>query len=142
MGKAMRVVQTGLIGLVLVSLAIGVTHLVSCAESPAPPSQKVELSRTESWEYKVIYVAAVPGSERLGTGSFGATSLVVDETQLNSLGKDRWELTSTLLEYETAFPNLSNDPKYVTGIQPNFRPKSAVLFFKRSVGTAFASGVK
>jgi hypothetical protein len=142
MGKAMRAVQTGLIGLVLVALALGVTHLVSCVESTPPSTQKTELSRIESWEYKVIYVAATPGVERLGNGSLSATSIVIDEAQLNDLGKDHWELTSTLSEYETAFPNLSNDLKYVTGIQPNIRPKAVIFFFKRSIGTAFTSGVK
>lgn len=129
MGKALRIVLTSAIGLTFALCAVGLTQIVSCVDTS---SQKVEPLKAESWEYKVLYVPVSPLLERTGEGSLNSTAIVLDEAQLNLLGADRWELTSTLLEHETSFPNLSDNQKYVTGLQANIRPKRAILFFRRS----------
>jgi hypothetical protein len=128
MGKALRVVTTSAIGFTFIVLAVGLTQIVSCVDttSQSPP-------RLESWEYKILYVPVTPSFERLGEGALNTTAIALDEAQLNLRGKDRWELASSFLESETAFPNLSDNQKYVTGLQANVRPKRAILLFKRVV---------
>ena len=67
------------------------------------------------------------------TSDAKASSLLsLNIEELNALGKDRWELSSSWTETQTAFPNLG-DAKYVTGFQPNVRTQRVVLLFKRQI---------
>ncbi|QXE91002.1 DUF4177 domain-containing protein [Geomonas subterranea] len=84
--------------------------------------------RSNSWEYKVVKLNG--SMERTGADAFKVTTIVPSEENINKYGRDGWELVSSHLEYETAYPNFGNTD-YVTGIQPNVRPQSLVLIFKR-----------
>ena len=90
--------------------------------APLPP-------QSVRWEYKTLVVEGLPLS-RTDAGAMDPGSVKVAESDLNALGQEDWELVSTWVEEETAFPNLG-DAKYVTGLQPNIRPKRVVLVFKR-----------
>jgi len=83
----------------------------------------------EKWEYKVLTISN-QGYDRDGHDALKATKASPSESDLNKLGAEGWELVASYLEIETAYPNFG-DAKYVTGIQPNIRPQSAVLIFKR-----------
>ena len=81
------------------------------------------------YEYKVVRLMA-ESNDRTGTGAFRYSSVQIADKDLVLLGTEGWELVGTFLEMETAFANFG-DEKYVTGLQPNIRPQSAVLLFKR-----------
>jgi hypothetical protein len=83
------------------------------------------------WEYKLVHVTA-EGHDRVGKGSLNFASVTPSTDELNKLGVQGWELATSYLELETAFPNFGND-KYVSGIQPNVRPQRLVLIFRRPV---------
>jgi len=87
-------------------------------------------SDNSEWEYKTIYVSS-EGWERDGSQAAKFASVTPSEDDLNILGKEGWELTTSYLEMETAWFNFGNDG-YVTGLQPNIRPQRVVLIFKRS----------
>jgi len=95
------------------------------AFSAAPPAPSVR------WEYKTLALNA-SGHEKQGVNALASNEINFPESALNSLGAESWELVSSWLELETAFPNLGK-PGYVTGLQPNVRPMRAVLLFKRPV---------
>jgi hypothetical protein len=82
------------------------------------------------WEYKVVYVDALTHI-KMGDAAMELNGIDLVATDLDGYGKDGWELATSYLEPETAYPNLSENPKYVTGLQPNVRPKRVVLLFKR-----------
>jgi hypothetical protein len=91
--------------------------IYACIQAPAaaPPQ----------WQYKVVYVAAPkPSSDQ-------PTSIKVDEAAMASAGGEGWELASSYVEYNTVFPNFSQDQKIVTGIESNVRPTQLVLLFKK-----------
>lgn len=87
-------------------------------------------SRRGAWEYKVVQVAAQDGGSRTGSGAMRYATVTPAEDQLNELGKEGWELATSYLEMETAYPNFGNSD-YVTGLQPNVRPQRLVMIFKR-----------
>jgi len=84
---------------------------------------------TTLWEYKTIRIYG-SGYSREGSEAFRYSSIFVSEDELNKLGNEGWELVSTVLEMETAFPNFGNS-SYVAGIQPNIRPQCLICVFKR-----------
>ena len=69
-------------------------------------------------------------ANREGAGAFKFSSINVDEAQLNGLGAKGWEVVTSYLEMETAWPNFGSD-KYVTGLQPNVRPQRLVVVLQR-----------
>lgn len=81
------------------------------------------------WEYKVLPVSRDinPIVER---ESLYPSTVTPNDSTLNALGMEGWELISSYLEMETTHPNFG-DSKYVTGLQPNVRPQRAILIFKR-----------
>jgi len=95
--------------------------------------------RAVQWEYLVLPVMA-EGHERKGADAARYASVTPSKEELNKLGKEGWELVSSYLEMETAWPNFGND-NYVIGLQPNVRPQRVVLVFKRPSpgGTGSAS---
>lgn len=60
------------------------------------------------------------------------STILVNEDVLNKLGKEGWEIATSFLEMETVYPNFGK-PEYVTGIQPNIRPKTLVIILKRPI---------
>ena len=90
----------------------------------------ISCAKRSVWEYKVVDVVRDQEASRTGTGSGKFTSVTPNEKMLNDLGKEGWELSTSYLEMETAWPNFGN-ADYVTGIQPNIRPQRLVLVFKR-----------
>ncbi|MFZ4400930.1 MAG: DUF4177 domain-containing protein [Bacteroidales bacterium] len=83
----------------------------------------------EKWEYKVLTVSN-DGFDRTGSTAMNATKISPTESEFNKLGIEGWELVTSYLELETAYPNFGND-SYVTGLQPNIRPQRAIFIFKR-----------
>ena len=81
------------------------------------------------WEYKVLPVSA-DSYARTGADASKPTTVNPTDSELNQLGANGWELTTSYLEVETAYPNFGSET-YVTGIQPNVRPQRVVLIFKR-----------
>lgn len=102
--------------IVLLALGLAMPHIG--ALRPVP-----------QWEYKKVTFPAA-GDDRIGAGALKFSSIQVDEHLLDMLGREGWEMTSSHLEMETAFPNLGNDGG-TTGIQPNVRPQSLTVIFKR-----------
>jgi hypothetical protein len=86
--------------------------------------------RSPTYEYKIIAVAS--GGERTGDDAMKFTSVTPDEHELSKLGSLGWEVVSTYLEMETAFPNFGN-AGYVTGLQPNVRPQRLVMILRRRI---------
>jgi hypothetical protein len=81
------------------------------------------------WEYKKVTFQS-QGHERIGPGALRYSSIEMDENLLNLMGKEGWEMVDSHLEMETAFPNFGKDD-FVNGLQPNIRPQSLTLLFKR-----------
>ncbi|NLM88925.1 MAG: zinc-ribbon domain-containing protein [Syntrophomonadaceae bacterium] len=84
------------------------------------------------WEYKVVKMFPEEQNDRTGWSSNAYNTIDVDEAILIRLGDAGWELVSSTMEVETAWPNSGNE-NYVTGIQPNVRPQCLILIFKRPV---------
>lgn len=84
-----------------------------------------------AYDYKVVFI---PGENksRTGTDALEATSIQFAGNDMTALGDEGWELVDVFLENETAYPNFGNSD-YVTGLQPNVRPRRAVLLFKRQI---------
>lgn len=81
------------------------------------------------WKYtKVVFYSE--GNDRTGSGAFKYSSISINQTKLDEMGHAGWEMVAAYLEMETAFANFGNDG-YVTGLQPNIRPQSLVVLFKR-----------
>lgn len=99
---------------------------------PTVPSRISKFNLSQPWEYKTVIINT-GNHERTGPNALASNDITVDEAAINVLGKDGWELTSSYIELETAFPNLSDNAKYVTGLESNVRSKRGVLIFKRPV---------
>ena len=81
------------------------------------------------WEYKKLVFLTDVRHGRTGLGALSYNSINLDESLLDSMGSRGWELVTSYLEMETAFPNFGKED-YLTGLQPNIRPQSLVLIFK------------
>ena len=81
------------------------------------------------WKYKKLVFLTDGRHDRTGFGALSYSSIKLDESLLESMGSQGWELVTSYLEIETAFPNFGKED-YVTGLQPNIRPQSLVLIFK------------
>lgn len=91
-----------------------------------PAKQKLPI-----YNYKVVsYVSN--GDNRTGSGAAKYASINISDEDLILFGIQGWELVSTTLEMETAFPNFGNST-YVTGIQPNIRPQRLICIFRRRI---------
>ncbi len=85
----------------------------------------------QKWEYKTLEFTPAENNGRVGDGSEAYNTILPSEVDMNQLGNEGWELVTSYLEMETSYPNFGNED-YVTGIQPNVRPQSVVLLFKRA----------
>ncbi|MEN3333530.1 MAG: hypothetical protein V7641_2895 [Blastocatellia bacterium] len=81
------------------------------------------------FEYAIVQLGS-ESNERTGAAAMKFATIKVEESRLTSMGDEGWELVSSWLEMETAYPNFGKE-EYVTGLQPNIRPQRAVLLFKR-----------
>lgn len=81
------------------------------------------------WEYKKVTFTA-EGYDRIGTGALKYSSIQIDDHLLNMMGEEGWEMVGSHLEMETAFPNFGKED-FLTGLQPNIRPQSLTVLFKR-----------
>jgi hypothetical protein len=77
-----------------------------------------------TWEYKTIEVPAH------SAGDAATRKVNLDLPELDSLGKEGWEVAGLWLEQETVHPNFGKT-EYVTGLQPNVRPSRLVVLLKR-----------
>ncbi len=83
------------------------------------------------WEYTHLTFYA-GDNERIGSGALKYSSIKINEAKLDEMGKSGWEITGSYLEMETAFPNFGKE-EYTTGLQPNIRPQSLIILFKRPI---------
>ncbi len=81
------------------------------------------------WEYKKVIFPS-DYNDRIGSGALRYSTIKVDEPLLDLMGREGWEMTGSYLEMETAFPNLGDEDS-ADGIQPNVRPQSLIVLFKR-----------
>jgi hypothetical protein len=95
---------------------------------------------SSNWEYKVITLPAskiqAPDKNYSKSNDFfkqaiSSTTILTNESLLNTLGKDGWELATSYLEMETVYPNLLASGSGVDGLQPNVRPQQLVVILKR-----------
>lgn len=86
----------------------------------------------QQWEYKVVTIFPDQINDRTGDGAGNFSSIQPSEADLNQLGSEGWELVTSYLEMETAYPNFGSE-EYVTGIQPNVRPQCVVFVYKRQL---------
>jgi hypothetical protein len=107
---------------VIALLCIGLCFPFLSFLKPDPPDPQ--------WEYKKLVFLTDKRHDRTGFGALSYSSIQLDESRLESMGSKGWELATSYLEMETAFPNFGKED-YVTGLQPNIRPQSLVLIFKR-----------
>lgn len=84
------------------------------------------------WQYKTVEVLAevAPGAILDNQKALAYKAIPDQQTMLNKLGEEGWELVSTFIEHETAHPNFGKED-YVTGLQPNTRPQRLVCIFKK-----------
>ncbi len=85
-------------------------------------------SNEKKWEYKELVVEGYEFTSEWGqmsSRSFGS-----NESKLNQMGQQGWELVSSYPIIETVHPNFG-DKRYVTGLQPNTRTSKIVFIFKR-----------
>lgn len=64
------------------------------------------------------------------TGAY--TTIEINQEELIKMGNEGWEIATSYLENETAWPNFGNSD-YVLGLQPNIRPQKLVVVFKREI---------
>ncbi len=128
-----RSVPVHLCLLLLVS-TIGVGTYVTKTYGSKPPKTSPALVK---WDYnKISFPAADPKYPTLGNpgrndaDGMAATTVVLDEQELDKLGMEGWELVASYLEIQTAFPNFGKE-EYVTGLRENVRPQLLVCIFKR-----------
>jgi hypothetical protein len=95
----------------------------------------------KNWEYKVVYFDAskIKSEDKNYTNMFGTfesniscKSVLPSEQELNKLGNQGWEISTSYLEMETVFPNLLASGSGVNGLQPNVRPQRLVVILKRN----------
>ncbi len=86
----------------------------------------------EAWEYKVLKIAAGTSPWQVKSMSERERAGIIEirESTLNRLGLEGYELISSVVEFETVWPNFG-DREYVTGLQPNVRTSAVVMTFKR-----------
>ena len=82
------------------------------------------------WEYTSLKLFPEKEAERVDKGAFAFTTIRLESEHMAKLGAQGWELVSSSLEHETAYPNFGRS-EYVTGLQPNVRPQAMLLVFKR-----------
>lgn len=75
------------------------------------------------YEYKVVTVSS-EGHDRTGEAAIKFASVTPSDGDLTKLGGEGWEVVTTYLEMETAYPNFGK-AEYVTGLQTSVRPQRA-----------------
>lgn len=81
------------------------------------------------WEYKTLELVPPPHA-RTGNDAMLDNMIPLSDEDMNALGAEGWELVSTWLEPETAYPAVGGD-RYVPFLKENIRPLRVVLLFKR-----------
>ena len=88
--------------------------------------------KQQEWEYKVVTTFPPKSLSREGREAMSYSTINIDQTVLNQLGKQGWELLDTVMEVETAYPNFGKSDLH-TGIKTNVRPQKISLIFRRKV---------
>ena len=124
-----------LILLALAVLGIGASVVVQVLSWQDANAQAAELRTVmleARYEYKVVAVAS-NASGRTGEDAMKAAMVTIDEKELTRLGNQGWEIVTSFIEVETAYPNFG-DAKYVTGLQTNVRPQRLILILRHRIG--------
>ena len=108
---------------------VAVTNQFSSPKYEQKSTALLSQLTSPKYEFKTVeFFGSSPS--RQGGGAFKYSSIDADEAQLNALGAKGWEVVSSYLEMETAWPNFGSS-KYVTGLQPNVRPQRLVIVLQR-----------
>ena len=130
----MNVIQPLFLGVI----ALGTSAVAVKSFLPTPIVQ----AASSQWEYMQLEVPATFQSEldeEWARNENAYMRALTDKSQkhytfnmpqLTALGREGWELVSAVPASETTHPNFGNSG-YVTGLQPNMRPGSVTLLFKR-----------
>lgn len=110
--------NNSVISLITITLLVVITGLLFCS---------VFMKDNAKWEYKIV---RVEGTSADYLADFSPKSFSDQTGQLNSLGKEGWELVDVYTETETKHCNFGKD-EYVTGIQPNVRTTVVTYVLKR-----------
>ena len=125
-----------LISLVLVAIVL-LGYFIREAEFSTERTTKLlgeikeSVSPIYGWEYETLK-CNTEGNSRTGKEALRPASIHLEKGIIQEMGKDGWELISSYLELETAYPNFGNDD-YVTGLRDNVRPQNLVLIFRRPI---------
>lgn len=92
----------------------------------------IDLMKAEQnvrYEYDIVSYSS-EGNGRMGEEAMKFSTITPGFADLDRRGAEGWEVVTSYLEMETAYPNFGND-KYVSGLQPNIRPQRLVVVFQR-----------
>ena len=78
----------------------------------------------ETWEYKIVEVKGTPVEEHW------RNVFSLYEADFNAMGRDGWELCSTIPTTATSFPNFGSE-EYHVGIKSNTKTDTIYFIFKR-----------
>lgn len=128
-GTLIIVLLCAVVGVGAAVVYFAATNQFSSANYEHNTVAMLEKLSSPKYEYKVLeYLSA--GPNKTGNGAFKYTSITPDAQELTALGAQGWQVVSSYLEMETAWPNFG-DSEYVTGIQPNVRPQRVVVLLQR-----------
>lgn len=96
--------------------------VIDGGEKPPEPPKPIPCR----WEYKVQYSLPSPRPDRKGEKALLPSSITPAQEDLARLGAESWELATTYLEPETAFPQMPDKSTVA-----NTRPQRLVMLFKR-----------
>lgn len=99
-------------------------------DNPSPASitpPVIAATSMNGWEYQ-LYTIDAPSHEKDGPNALASNEVPIKTAELNLLGTSGWELTTSWVETETAFPLVT------THLMANVRPMRVVLLFKRPLG--------
>ncbi len=82
------------------------------------------------YEYTTLTFLADTTRDRTGEDAGKFTTITPTAADFLQITQGGWEIVTSYLEMETAFPNFGND-RYVTGLQTNVRPQRLVLVLRR-----------
>ncbi len=117
---------------VLALLGVLALQLVTRDEAQRDAAELRTTLLEPRYEYKVVIVAG-SGHDRNDGDALKPSVITIDDKELSKLGGQGWEVVSSILELETAFPNLGTG-SYVTGLQPNIRPQRVLLILRHRLG--------
>lgn len=113
---------------ILMTLSL-IVILSGCTQKPSTLENKENTESNIIWEYKELKIDNNSNNYSI-SGQKSSGNFPRSERELNTLGNEGWELSTSYTLIETAYPNFGNEG-YHTGIKTNTRTKAIVYVFKR-----------